>query len=67
MTKLLVTAVGQCVPIGDRTLMGEKISVTLKTDAGELVLTMRELIASELLKKLNGLNPSPISQLTKRA
>jgi hypothetical protein len=66
MTKLLVTAVGECVPI-DRTLVGKKISVTLKTDAGELVLTMREHIASELSKKLKSLNPSPISQLRKLA
>jgi len=63
MTTLLVTAVGQCVPIDDRTLMGKKISITLKTDAGELVLTMRELMASELLKKLNGLKPSPMARL----
>jgi hypothetical protein len=67
MTTLLVTAVGQCVPIGDRTLMGKKISVTLKTDAGELVLTMRELMASELLKKLNGLKPSRMARLRKLA
>jgi hypothetical protein len=66
MTTLLVTAVGQCVPIGD-TLMGKKISVTLKTDAGELVLTMRELMASELLKKLNGLKPSRMARLRKLA
>ena len=66
MTTLLVTAVGQCVPIED-TLMGKKISVTLKTDAGELVLTMRELMASELLKKLHGLKPSRMARLRKLA
>ena len=63
--QIRVTAIGQCVPIGDRTAAGREVSITLQAETEKHVLVMPEAVAAFLLEKLQGLKlpPSGLSPL----
>jgi len=65
--QLRVTAIGACIPVSAGTKASREVSITLQAETEKLVLMMPEAAASELMKKLQGLNlpPSGLSQFAK--